>query len=151
MMAAGSLHISVHLIVPSDVSFHWSSPCRCACSACVFAPHFAQSPVPPFYVQASCLEHARPVAVATFVGGLAAGSTAPPGCRRPERKRGAKAEGKIEGSGTLPAHKRVCTWGWRDTRYLAAPCREVCQSLAGIGETACMARFGRMALAGVSA
>ncbi|MFA7269688.1 MAG: hypothetical protein WC073_10130 [Sterolibacterium sp.] len=155
MMAADSLLISVHLIVPSDVSFHWSSPCRCVCSAgadpAYRAPHFAQAPAPSSYVQASCLERARPMAVAAFAGGLAAGSAAPPGRRRPERKRGAKAEGKIEGSGTLPAHKRVCTWGWRDTRYLAAPCREVCQSLAGIGETACMARFGRMALAGVSA
>lgn len=139
MMAADSLHGVVHSIVPSDVSFRWSSPCRCACSACAFAQHFAQLPAPSSYVQASCL------------GGLAAGSAAPPGRRRPERKRGAKAEGKIEGSGTLPAHKRVCTWGWRGTHHLAAPCRDVCQSLVGIGETACMARPGRMTLAGVSA
>lgn len=151
MMAVYSLRISVHFIVPSGMSFRWSPPCHYACSACVFAQHFAQPPAPSSYVQASCLERARPMAVVAFAGGLTAGSAVPPGRRRPERKRGAKAEGKIEGSGTLPAHKRVCTWGWRDTRYLAAPCREVCQSLAGIGETACMARFGRMALAGVSA
>lgn len=155
MMAAGSLHLSVHFIVPSGVSFHWSSPCRCGCSPgadpAYRAPHFAQPPAPSSYVQASCLERARPVAVAAFAGGLAASSAAPPGRRRPERKRRAKAEGKIEGSGTLPVHKRVCTWGWRGTRYWTAPCRDVCQSLVGIGETACMTRPGQMALAGVSA
>lgn len=151
MMAAGSLHISVHLIVPSDVSFHWSSPCRCACSACVFAPHFAQPPVPSFYVQVSCLEHARPVAVAAFVGGLAAGSTAPPGCRRPERKRGAKAEGKIKGRGTSPLENPVCTWGWRGTRLGAAACRESAQCRIGIGESVCLARPAALALDGGTA
>ncbi|HVI88340.1 MAG TPA: hypothetical protein VM659_08560, partial [Dongiaceae bacterium] len=139
MMAADSLHASMHLIVPSGVSFWWPSPCRRASSAGVnhahWAPHFAQ----PSNVQASCLERARPAALAAFAGALAASSAAPPGRRSPERQRGAKAEGKIEGSGTLPAHKRVCTWGWRGTRYLAAPCRQVRQSLVGIGETACMA------------
>ena len=70
MMAADSLPISVHLIVPSDVSFRWPSPCRRVCSAGVDpayrAPHFAQAPAPSSDVQASCLEHARPVAVAAF-------------------------------------------------------------------------------------
>jgi len=147
MMATDSLRF----IVPSGVSFRWPPPCHCACRARAFAPHFAQPPAPFSHVQASCLEYARPVAVAAFAGGLAASSAAPPGRRRPERKRRAKAEGKIEGSGTLPAPKRVCTWGWRGTRYLAAPCRNVCQSPVGIGEPACMARPGRMTLAGVSA
>ncbi len=87
MMAADSLHVSVHLIVPSGVSFRWSSRCRRACSACASAPHFAQHPAPPSHVQASCLERARPVAVAAFAGGLTAGSAAPPGRRGPERKR----------------------------------------------------------------
>ena len=119
MMAADSMHISVRLIVPCGLSFHWSSPCRCACSAGVDpvfrGPHFAQAPAPPSCVQAPCLEHARPVAVAAFAGGQAAGSAAPPDRRRPKRKRGAKAEGKTKARGTGPRRKPVCTWGWRGT------------------------------------
>ena len=95
MMAADSLHISVHVVVPSDVSFRWSSPCRCACSAgadSVYrAPHFAQPPAPSSYVQAFCLGRAWPVAVAAFAGGLAAGSAAPPG------RRAADAQSESEG------------------------------------------------------
>lgn len=137
MMAADSRC----LIVPSDVSADWSSPCRCACSACAFAQHFTQPPAPSSYVQASCLERARPVAVAAFAGGLAVSSAAPPGRRRPERKRGAKAEGKIKGRGTLPLENPVCTWGWRSTRQGAAACRESAQCRIGIGESACFARW----------
>ena len=111
MMAADSLHVHVHLIVPLGVSFRWSPRCRRACSACAFAPHFAQHPAPPSHVQASCLERARPVAVAAFAGGLPVGSSAPPGRRDPERQRGAKAEGKIKGRGTSPLENPVCTWG----------------------------------------
>lgn len=146
MMATDSLHISVHLIVPSDVSSCWPSPCRCACSACAFALHFAQAPAPPSHVQASCLERARPVAVAAFAGGLAAGSAAPPGRRRPERKRGAKAEGKIKGRGTQPLENTVCTWGWRGTHQEAAACCESAQHRIGIGESACFARPAALVL-----
>jgi len=92
-------------------------------------------------VQASCLEHARPVAMAVFAGKLAAGSAAPPCRRRPERKRGAKAEGKIKGRGTQPLENPVCTWGWRGTRQGAAACRESAQYRIGIGEGACLARW----------
>lgn len=152
MMAADSPHISVRLIVPSDVSFRWSSPCRCACIAgadSVYrAPHFTPPLAPSSYVQASCLEHARPVAVAAFAGGLAACSTAPPGRRRPERKRGAKAEGKIKGRGTQPLENPVCTWGWRGTRQGAAACRERAQCRIGIGEGACFARPAALVLDG---
>ena len=94
---------------------------------------------------------AMPQAWLALVGRQAARDAAPPGHRRPVPSGRGKVQGKIEGSGTLPAHKRVCTWGWRGTRYFAAPCREVRQSLMGIGKTACMARLGWMALAGVSA
>lgn len=111
---------------------------------------FAQVGVRP-NVQMDCPERAMLQARLALVGRQAAQYAAPPGHRRPVPLGRGKVQGKIEGSGTLPAHKRVCTWGWRGTRYLAAPCREVRQSLVGIGETACMARPGRMALAGVSA
>ena len=148
MMAVDSLHVPVHLIVPSGMSFRWSSRCRRACSTCAFAPHFAQHPAPPSHVQASCLERARLVAVAAFAGGLAAGSAAPPGRRGPERKRRAKAEGKIKGRGTGPLENPVCTWGWRGTRQGAAACREGAQCRFGIGESACFARPTAMVLDG---
>lgn len=155
MMAAESLHISMHLIVPSDVSFHTSSQCRCMCSAgadpAYRAPHFAQAPASSSYVQASCLERARPMAVVAFAGGLAACSTAPPGRRGPERKRGAKAEGKIKGRGTQPLENPVCTWGWRGTRLGAAACRESAQCRIGIGEGACFARPAALILYGGTA
>jgi hypothetical protein len=151
MMAADSPHISVHLLVPSDVSFNWLSLCRCTYSACAFAQHFAQPPAPSSHVQASCLEHARPVAVAVFTGGLAAGSAASPGRRRPELKRGAKAEGKIKGRGTQPLENPVCTWGGRGTRLGAARCRKSAQCRIGIGECACFVRPATLVLDGGSA
>ena len=148
MMAVDSLHVLVHLIVPSGMSFRWSSQRRRACSACAFAPHFAQHPALPSHVQALCLERARPMAVAAFAGGLAAGGAVPPGRRGPERKRGEKAEGKIKGRGTTSREKPVCTWGWRGTRLGAAACREGAQCRISIGESACFARGGAMVLDG---
>ncbi|RPS52596.1 hypothetical protein IPC723_19220 [Pseudomonas aeruginosa] len=118
MMAAESLHVAVHLIVPSGVSFRLLLRCRRACSASASAPHFAQHPAQSSNVQASCLERARPAAIGAFVGVLAASSTAPPGRRRPERQRRAKAEGKTKGRGTGPRRKPVCTWGGRGTERL---------------------------------
>ena len=148
MKAADSLHLTVHPIVPSGVSFLWSSPCRCACSACAFASHFAQPPAPSFYVQASCLERARPMAVAAFPSGRAASSTAPPGRRGMERKRQAEAEGKIKGRGTQPLENPVCTWGWRGTRLGVAACCGSAQCRIGIGESACFARPAALVLDG---
>ncbi|OZI30027.1 hypothetical protein CAL29_18300 [Bordetella genomosp. 10] len=114
MMAADSLHVAVHLVVPSGMPIPWLSACRRTCSASASAPHFAL----PSHVQASCLERARPAAIGAFAGALAASSAAPPGRRRPERQRGAKAEGKTKGRGTGPRRKPVCTWGWRGTERL---------------------------------
>ncbi|MDG3752596.1 hypothetical protein L5B98_31520, partial [Pseudomonas aeruginosa] len=118
MMAVDSLHVAVPLIVPSGMSFQWLPSCRRACSAGAFAPRLAQHPAQPPSVQASCLERARPAAIGAFAGGLAASSAAPPGRRRPERQRGAKAEGKTKGRGTGPRRKPFCTWGWRGTERL---------------------------------
>ncbi len=144
MMAADSLRF----IVPSGVSPCRLLPCHRVCSADASALHLAQPTALPSHVQASCLERARPVAVAEFAGGLAAGSTAPPGRRRPERKRGAKAEGKIKGRGTQPLENPVCTWGWRGTRLGAAACREGAQCRIGIGEIVCFASRSAMVLDG---
>jgi len=110
MMAADSLHVAVHLIVPSGVSISWLSACCRPCRASAFAL--------PSHVQASCLERCRPMAVAAFAGALAARAAAPPGRRCPERQRGAKAEGKTKGRSTGPRRKPVCTWGWRGTQRL---------------------------------
>lgn len=144
MMAADSLRF----IVPSGVSPCWLLPCHRACSADASVPHFAQPTALPSHVQVSCLERTRPMAVAAFAGGLAAGSTAPPDRRRPERRRGAKAEGKIKGRGTQPLENLVCTWGWRGTLQGGAACRESAQYLIGIGESACFARLAALALDG---
>ncbi|HBP4595674.1 TPA: hypothetical protein L5603_001576 [Pseudomonas aeruginosa] len=115
MMAADSLHVAVHLIVLSGMSFRCLLPCRRACRAGAFAPHVAQHPAQPSNVQASCLGRARPAAIGAFAGGLAASSAAPPGRRRPERQRRGKAEGKTKGLGTLPRRKPVCTSGKHGT------------------------------------
>ncbi|RIV48307.1 hypothetical protein D2W70_22195 [Burkholderia pseudomallei] len=146
MMAADSLRV----IVPSGVSFRWPPPYRRACRVDAFAPHVVQHLARLSQVQASCLEHARPMAVVVFAGALAASSTAPPGRRRPERQRRAKAEGKIKGRGTPAREEPVCTWGWRGTHRGAAACREGAQHRAATREVACFARCTAMALDGAA-
>ncbi|VVE57840.1 hypothetical protein PHO31112_05233 [Pandoraea horticolens] len=150
MMAADSLHSVVHSIVPSGVSFRWPSPCRRACHASASAPHVAQHPATLSPVQASCLERARPLAVAAFPGVLAASSAAPPGRRCSERQRRAKAEGKIKGRGTWPLENLVCTWGWRGTRHGAAACREGVPCRFGLGGIACFVRWTAPVLDGAT-
>ncbi|PRF52511.1 hypothetical protein C6Q28_27350 [Burkholderia multivorans] len=118
MMAADSQPVAVHLIVPSGMPFRLLPPCRRACCAGASEQRFAQHPAQPSHVQASCLERARPAAISALAGALAASSAAPPGRRRPERQRRAKAEGKTKGRGTGPRRKPVCTWGWRGTQRL---------------------------------
>jgi hypothetical protein len=142
MMAADSLRF----IVPSGVCFRWPSPCRRACRASASALHVAQHPATHSPVQASCLERARPMAVAAFPGAQAASSTAPPGRRCLERQRRAKAEGKIKGRGTWPLENPVCTWGERGTRQGVAACREGAQCRFGVDESACFVRWTATAL-----
>ena len=118
MMATDSLRI----IVLSGVSFCWPLSCRRACSASASALHFALPPAQPSHVQASCLEHGWPAAIAVFAGALAAGAALPPGRSCRDREPGgqgeANAEGKTKGRGTGPRRKPVCTWGWRGTERL---------------------------------
>lgn len=150
----------------SDLSLPILAQRHCGCSLSALPPRFAlhsslrlRAGSLHFFahacvrsnVQMDCHERSMPQAWLAPVGRLAAQDAAPPVHRRPVPSGRGKVQGKIEGAGTLPARKRVCTWGWRGTRYLAAPCREVRQSLVGVGEPACMARSGRMALAGVFA
>ena len=150
MMAADSLHVAVHLVVPSGVSFRLLLLCRRACSAGAFASHFALPPAQPSTVQASCLEHGRPAALAAFADGLVASGAAPPGRRCRERMREANAEGKIEGCGTTVHAKPVCTWVGGGTRLRAASCRQQPPCLAGIGNTVCRIRSGAMGLSGAA-
>ena len=153
MMAADSLHVVVPLIVPSGMSFQWLPPCRRACSAGAFAPHFALPSAQPSNVQASCLERARPAAfmasVRAFAGALAAPAAAPPGRRCPERQRRAKAEGKTKGHGTRPRRKPVCTWGTQHGGFAAVP--RGAQARANAGMSACFARPDTPELAGSAA
>src|SRR5690606_41849954 len=95
-----------------------------------FTPHFAQPP----NVQPSCLDRVRPWAVDAFADGLAASSTAPPGRRCQERQRGAKAEGKIKGRGTLLREKAVCTWGRRGTRRLRHRAAWIANALSALSQ-----------------
>ena len=157
-----SLRFRFCVDVLSDLSLPVLAQPHCACSLNAFAQRFSLHPLLRLRnssshvcvrsnVQMACPERAMPQAWLAIVGRQAARDAAPPGHRRPVPSGRGKVQGKIEGSGTLPSHTRVCTWGWRGTHHLAAPCRDVGQSLVGIGETACMARPGRMALAGASA
>src|SRR5260370_28492791 len=118
MMATDSLRI----IVLSGVSFCWPLSCRRACSASASALHFALPPAQPSHVQASCLEHGWPAAIAVFAGALAAGAALPPGRSCRDREPGgqgeANAEGKTKGGGTCRPAKPVCTWGGRGTARL---------------------------------
>ncbi|WP_275762378.1 hypothetical protein [Ralstonia pseudosolanacearum] len=123
-----------------------SSSCFRVCSASASALHVAQCPAQPSHVQMSCLERTRPTAAVTFAGRLAASSAALPGRRSLERKRQAKAEGKIKGRGTMPLENPVCTWGGRGTRLGAAACRESAQSRTGIGKSACITRLAALIL-----
>ena len=153
MMAADSLHVVVPLIVPSGMSFQWLPPCRRACSAGAFAPHFALPSAQPSNVQASCLERARPAAfmasVRAFAGALAAPAAAPPGRRCPERQRRAKAEGKTKD--TAPGRvESQSAHGERSTEA-SPPCRVGREARANAGMSACFARPDTPELAGSAA
>jgi len=92
-----------------------------------------------------------PQAWLTLAGGRAARCAAPPGHRTPVPSGRGKMQGKIEGCGTKVCTKPVCTWGWRGTRHITAPCREQRQCRAGIDETACHARASALDFAGATA
>ena len=117
--ATDSLRIGVQPIVLSGVFALIQVPCRCTWRARAFARYAALYSAQPSNVQASCLEHAGPVALAAFAGALAAHAAVPPGRRGREREPGARreanAEGKTKGGGTCRPAKPVCTWGWRGT------------------------------------
>ena len=120
--AGDSLRIGVQPVVLSGVFALIQVPCRCTWRARAFARYAALHSAQPSKVQASCLEHAGPVALAAFAGAPVAHGAAPPGRSCREREPGvpgeANAEGKTKGRGTGPRGKPVCTWGWRSTERL---------------------------------
>lgn len=150
-----------HVIdVLSGVSFRVRSPRHRTCSASAFRQHFARHPLRHLSrivlhavahnharsggrsnVQTVFPERAMPAAWRAFAGRSAAPCAAPPGHHIPVPSGRGKMQGKIKGRGTSLPENRVCTWGWRGTRLIAAPCREIGQRLAGIGERACIARW----------
>jgi hypothetical protein len=151
MMAADSLHVAVHLIVPSGVSF-WlfvAVSSRVQCGA--FAPHFALPSAQPSNVQASCLERARPAAVSAFAGALAARAAAPPGRRLP----GAPARGKGGRQDKRTRHRAAskASLHMGVARHGAAspPCRVWREARANAGMSACFARPDTPELAGSAA
>lgn len=91
-------------------------------------------------VQTACPERAMPQAWLALVGRQAARDAALPGHRSPVPSGRGKVQGKIKGRGTSLPENAACTWGWRGTRLIAAPCREIGQRLVGIGESACITR-----------
>lgn len=99
-------------------------------------------------VQMACPERAMPLAWLALVGRQAARDAALPGHRSPVPSGRVKVQGKIKGRGTSLRGNPVCTWGGRGTRLIAAPCREIGQCLAGIGERACFVRWVALALDG---
>ncbi|WP_051235776.1 hypothetical protein [Ottowia thiooxydans] len=151
-LTSGALSLVIDVL--SGVPLRMRSPRRSAGSASAPASRFAPHPL--LYcvvrspVQIACPERSMPAAWRAFAARQAGPCAAPPGHRIPVSSGREKMQGKIEGSGTLPAHERVCTWGWRGTRLWAALCREGRQSLVGIGESACMARRDSMAFAGAT-
>ena len=153
-LAADALRIAVQPVVLTGGAFRLSGPRRRAWRACAFArytvQHLTLHFMRPSNVQTPCLEHAWPVAVAEFAGALAPGSAATPERQGPERKRGAKVEGKIEGCGTTVRTKPVCTWVGRGTRPRAASCRPQPPCLAVIGNSVCRIRSGALGLSGAA-
>jgi hypothetical protein len=152
------------LIVLSGVSVSMSAKRYPACIVSAFSSRFSlrsslHSPVEFLHafahasmrphVQMACPGRAMPVVWLAFVGGSATQDAAPPGHRIPVPSGRGKMQGKIKGRGTAWRRKRVCTWGWRGTPILAAPCRWLRQSRVGIEEAACLLRLRAMGLEGV--
>ena len=147
-ITSGALPHAIDVL--SGVSPHGRSPRLRACSANTLAQRFAH-PLLHSSVQTACPERAMPAASAAVAGRQTAHRTVPPGHRIPVPSGRGKMQGKIKGRGTPLREKPVCTWGWRGTRLIAAPCCVESQCLVGIEESACPIRWIATALDGASA
>lgn len=130
--------------VPSGVPTVMRSPCRHALGASASALHVGV----PSPVQTACTERTMSAAWWAFAGRQAALCAALPGHRIPVLSGREKMQGKIKGRGTTLREKRVCTWGWRGTRPVTAPCRVVSQYLVGIELRACFSDLATLVLDG---
>lgn len=92
------------------------------------------------HVQIACPERAPFLAEQRLAGGQAQERGATPARRGLERQGGFEAEGKIEGTGTGPVRRPVCTWGWRGTRRSTAQCLNMRQRPNSVEEIACLLR-----------
>ncbi len=132
--------------VLSGVPMAMRSPCRHARRGSAAALH--SRVLPP--VQIACPERATPAAWWAFAGRQAAPCAAPPGHRIPVLSGREKMQGKIKGRGTTLREMSVCTWGWRGTHLIAAPCRVVSQSLVSLEPSACFSRLATLVLDGAA-
>lgn len=103
------------------------------------------------HVQMASPERTMPVAWTALAGRSTAHRAAPPGHCIPVPSGRGKMQGKIKGRGTSLRAKPVCTWGWRGTHLIAAPCRVDSQCFVGIEESTCFARCIATALDGDAA
>lgn len=101
-------------------------------------------------VQTGCSERAPISTEQARFGRWSSHRTAPLGGREPVHQWGLEAEGKIEGTGTRPVRRRVCTWGWCGTRRCAAQCRDERQYSASVEEIACSIRSAAIDLDGAA-
>jgi hypothetical protein len=145
-LTSGALSLVIDVL--SDVSLRMRSPRRRVCSASASVPGFAQHLPLHSSVQTACPERAMPAAWRAFAGRQAAPCAAPPGHRIPVPLGRGKMQGKIKGRGTALREKPVCTWGWRGTRQIAAPCRVDSQCVVGTEESVCLARLASTDLDG---
>ncbi len=155
--------------VLSSVPMALRSLCRRKRSVSASALHFAWRPLRPSHcmvlhtaahvharfgvpspVQTACPERAMPAAWWAFAGRQAAPCAAPPGHRIPVLSGREKMQGKIKGRGTTLREMSVCTWGWRGTHLIAAPCRVVSQSLVSLEPSACFSRLATLVLDGAA-
>jgi len=136
--SASALHVAWHS--------QWSLRCMVLHTDAHFHAHFGVHPP----VQIACPERAMPAAWWAFAGRHAALCAAPPGHRIPVPSGREKMQGKIKGRGTTLREKSVCTWGWRSTRLIAAPCRVVSQSLVSFEPSACFSRSATLVLDGAA-
>ena len=133
--SASALHFSVHL---GGIVLH------------AIAHLHARAGVHP-HVQMACPERAMPMAWLALAGRQAAHRVAPLEHRITVPSGRGKMQGKIKGRGTTWREKPVCTWGWRGTRLVAAPCRIDSQGLVGIEESASLTRWASTVLDGGTA
>lgn len=139
-----SIALSSAVDVLSGVPMAMRSLCRRKRSASASALHSRVHSL----VQTACPERATPAVWRAFAGRQTAPCVAPPGQRIPVLSGREKMQGKIKGRSTTLREKPVCTWGWRGTHLIAAPCRVVSQCLVRIENSACFARSAMLGLDG---